>query len=563
MATGYVLAGWILIGGALTGLGLGLIRLYRRGELSSKVLLLAPWAGLALAGGVLQILHFWLPIGPPVAIALLLAGWAGLVLRTRALGRWIRSAWASGRIAMVLAGVCLLFLAHRATGQLGGDSGLYHIQVVRWNQAYPVVTGLGNLHDRYAFNNSSLLIFAALDHGPGQGRSNHLLNSLLIGLVLLRGIAGICRLPDPSAGKRAIGAYDACGLVFALQMTNHSMVSSYSTDVMPAGMCFVAGSLLLGHLIAARPRGLRLGDLLICLLLLAAAVTAKLTAAMFSLCAGLICLLLLWKLRPGKASNRLARLAGAAAIGIAFVAPWLVRSVLLSGYLAYPSGVGRFDLDWRIPSRIQQNHMEYIRTYEPWNRNLGSLQAWGELADRLQRDILFPAALAGSGLGLLGLLAWAGKARPRAFPPGGWLLAGAAIAGIGLWLKVSPQRRMGFYLFWILEGVVAACLAAGLHRPRGKQFAVLAAIIAVAAVANVKKYFHAPGPDFGLHPSPVVPMQPYTTRSGLELLIPVEGGEVFDGPILSTGFPKPKLELRRPGDISAGFRNREKADPSR
>jgi hypothetical protein len=245
-------------------------------------------------------------------------------------------------------------------------------------------------------------------------------------------------------------------------------------------------------------------------------------------------------------------------IGIAFVIPWVIRTGLLSGYLAYPAGIGALEVDWRIPTRIQQNHLRYIRTYEPWNQKLGDPAAWLDLAERLQRDVILPAGLAISGLVLLAALHASGKARPRAFSPGGWWVGAAAAAGIALWLYISPQRRMGFYLFWILEGVVAGYFAAALPRPHGHRYTVVVAVIALLAIGNIKKFFEVPGPDHGLHPSPTVPMEPYSTRSGLGLLVPVEGGECFDAPILSTGFPKPGLELRQPGDISAGFRNSDR-----
>jgi hypothetical protein len=351
-----------------------------------------------------------------------------------------------------------------------------------------------------------------------------------------------------------VAAYDTCALIFALHMANHSMISSFNTDVAPAGLAFVAGRMLLAHLAGARPRPALCRDMPLVALVLAAAVCAKLTAALFAFCGiGIVAWLLLRRL-PGSPGRRALRLVGTLAPAAAMGGPWLARTVLLSGYLLYPAGIGAFDVDWRIPRAIQQRHMNYIRNYEPWAQHLDQPRAWVDLADRLQRDVLVPAGLALAGLVLLAGLRMTRRPRRRPLPPATWLVALAALAGIALWLSVSPQRRMGFYLFWILEGVVAAHFAAAFARPTGRAFRILAVVIALAAIANVKKFRQPPGPDLGLHPAPVIAMEPYITRHGLEVLVPREGFECYDAPLPCMGVPNPDLAPRVPGDFSAGFR---------
>ncbi len=551
---GFVLVGWVVLGGALTGLGLPLAFPRRRRSPAAITLLWAPWVGLALAIGGLQLLHLLVPMGWPVGVGLVLIGWGVLASRAGELTAALRRTWRTHKAALLIVAVVVVWLAHRAIGPPGGDHGLYHLQVVRWNQAYAIVPGLGNLHDRYAFNNASLLLAAAIDHGPAMGRANHVLNSLLIALLVAWGVAGVCRLRRADPARRALAAYDSCALIFALHMANHSMVSSFNTDVAPAGLAFVAGRILLAHLAGARPRCELHREMPLVVLVLAAAVCAKLTAAMFALCGiGIVAWLVLTRL-PGSPGRRVVRLAAAFAPAAVLVGPWLGRTVLLSGYLLYPAGVGAFDVDWRIPHSVRQAHMNYIRNYEPWAQHLDQPRAWVDLADRLQRDVLVPAGLALTGLVLLAGLRIARRPRRRALPPSTWLVALAATAGIALWLSISPQRRMGFYLFWILEGVVAAHFAATLARPTGRAFRVLAVVIALAAIANVKKFRQPPGPDLGLHPAPVIAMEPYTTRHGLEVAVPREGFECYDAPLPCMGVANPDLACRRPGDLSAGFR---------
>jgi hypothetical protein len=59
------------------------------------------------------------------------------------------------------------------------DSGLYHLQSIRWDNTYPIVPGLGNLHERLAFNQSFFEFVAALNFQPYFGHGSALANSFL------------------------------------------------------------------------------------------------------------------------------------------------------------------------------------------------------------------------------------------------------------------------------------------------------------------------------------------------------------------------------------------------
>ena len=81
-------------------------------------------------------------------------------------------------------------------GPTESDTLLYHAQIVRWIEEYPIVPGLGNLHDRLAYNSSFHMLASFLDIGAFQDKSFHGFNSfffLLLQATLLIRVWFLCR----------------------------------------------------------------------------------------------------------------------------------------------------------------------------------------------------------------------------------------------------------------------------------------------------------------------------------------------------------------------------------
>lgn len=63
------------------------------------------------------------------------------------------------------------------------DSSLYHGQAIQWIEKYGVVKGLGNLHNRFAYNSAFLCLQALFSWRSVAGQSLHGVNAFL-GLVM-------------------------------------------------------------------------------------------------------------------------------------------------------------------------------------------------------------------------------------------------------------------------------------------------------------------------------------------------------------------------------------------
>ncbi|MFP3936778.1 MAG: LIC_10190 family membrane protein [Phycisphaerae bacterium] len=544
-AMSLVAAGWAALTVVFVGLGLLVLRLTGATRAAPGR---AFWIGLAAAVGVLQMWHLRWPVSPAVPVMLACVSALGFAVGGRGLVTGVRGAVRRHRLLLLVAILAAVWLCNRAIGPCRHtDSGLYHLQVVRWYRSFPTVPGLGNLHYRYASNNANLLLAASVEAGPLSGRSAHVLNSLLIYALLVNGLVGAGRLLSHRRASRVRGAFDATLAVMAVQMSNHWMVSSHSTDVLPAVCCAIAASQMVALLSGGSRRRDRPGRVVLVVALLATAVCGKLTAAPFAVAAAV--LLVGWWLKAGRpGGSRTVAIAGA----FAAVLPvsWILYGLVLSGWAFYPLPVLAADVDWRIPSDIVSREWDYIahsgRAFGP----LDQRRSWLELAGRWQRDVLVPAAVAVVAAGMLAVVSLR-RRKPRTLRL--WLLLIPPAVGIAAWLMVSPQRRLGFHLVWIFAASLVAMLSAvAWPRPGRRTITVLLVLWAALAAGNLKKVYTPPVAG-GFHAPPSPELREERTACGVSFGVP-EDGFCWDAPIPCTPRVHPNLRLRKPGDLSAGFR---------
>ncbi|MCZ7582724.1 MAG: hypothetical protein M5R36_04970 [Deltaproteobacteria bacterium] len=154
---------WLGVIAVLWGLGLFAVRFVTAGAAAHG---LPFWWGLFAVTVFLQLWHLAAPISLVTLLVVAGGGIAGLVVNRRAVVQSVReNAWLLAAVSSLG-----LWIANRALAAPRlPDFGLYHVPMMRWTQAYAIVPGLGNLHGRLAFNNSSLLYAALVDKAPGNG----------------------------------------------------------------------------------------------------------------------------------------------------------------------------------------------------------------------------------------------------------------------------------------------------------------------------------------------------------------------------------------------------------
>ena len=71
---------------------------------------------------------------------------------------WIKDTSAAQKV--LLFALILVWSYFTSRGYIHYDSDLYHAQSIRWMEEYGIVPGLGNLHERFAYNSSFFALSA-------------------------------------------------------------------------------------------------------------------------------------------------------------------------------------------------------------------------------------------------------------------------------------------------------------------------------------------------------------------------------------------------------------------
>lgn len=597
-----IMATWLLAGFLLSGLGLLALRALRlQGPLDLDVGPTSFWLGFCVCLMFLQLWHLALPVGAPALGVLTAAGLAGWIAWRREAVAGLRSVrWRRAAPLLVLIAGLGAWAALQSLGPPRQyDTGMYHLPLVEWFERHAIVPGLGNLHGRLAFNNSSLLYAALLDLGPWEGRTTHVANGLLVFALLAYAALAGWRLVGRSARNDVSGGtagvahrssepresaddvpwhalvFDALLIAPGVVLMTHEDAWSLSPDVAVTVVLLVGASLVYRVLCwAGGDDGVRADRrVVIASTLLVTAVTIKLSAAVF-VAATLLVVCGRWAFdRRGGWPSRRAMIAAAALAGL-LALPWLARGAILSGYPLYPTRVLAAPVDWRVPAEQADAEMAWTvlhgrgpqpegRWVVPWLETMVNPY-------RLPR-VVSPLAIATLATGIwLGLGA---RRRRRGGDAAGWLLALPTVAALVAWFLTSPHPRFAMFLFWTLAATAVAEAARRWgRRDRVAAWSLIAVALVAASVPIADRMARAalagnnplgaaadvlisrPGSDGGLGPVPEPDLDVYTTRSGLRLTVPREDNRCWAAPPPCTPHPAPNLELRREGDPGAGFR---------
>ena len=334
--------------------------------------------------------------------------------------------------AAVAALLFLLFAYGTSMGIIHYDTGLYHAQSIRWIEEFGVVPGLGNLHSRLAYNSAAFCLSALYSMAFLGGQSYHCCAGFLAFLLALVcgeaffartvGQAGVSALTAGECRVRRAGRMATQTLSgkkgvrrrprlsdFARIISVYYLLNLFDEMISPASDYFMV---LLALYIIIRwlelledEESSYLPYAMLCVLCVVV-MTVKLSGA----------LILLLTLKPAvmmlrtKGSGKdIAKFLGA---GILTAAPFLIRNVILSGWLVYPfTFIDLFSFDFKIPKGAADYDAHEIQV---WGRGYSDVSRYGEpvaswLPDWIRKlggtDKTF-LVLALSGLLLLALFAF-------------------------------------------------------------------------------------------------------------------------------------------------------------
>jgi hypothetical protein len=328
---------------------------------------------------------------------------------------------------------------------LNPDTGLYHVQTVRWFEIYRIVPGLGNFESRYAFNSSWLVLNASLSFAFLGLRSFHLVNGVIFITVFLYFLDGLSSL----ANKKILVSNVIKTLFLPLSFyLLSSEISSLGNDMPITFLTWVILLLWVEKLEVPSNSGVK--DVLI-VLLSSFALTVKLS----SLPLLFFALFIVVEYSRKKEWRPVLFLGVFSAL---IILPWMIRSVFLSGYLIFPqTQLDIFSVDWKMPKGIVDYTVQGIvgiaRLGNSWNpSNPLTFEQWvPKWFDRFtdNRQAMILGALFSP---LFVLIGWV---RYRSVVSYKFLFAFVVMfMGVAFWFFAAPSIRFGYGF------LVAVCILA-------------------------------------------------------------------------------------------------------
>ena len=368
----------------------------------------------------------------------------------------------SVRTLLIFLGLLVVFSYASSRGIMHYDSDLYHAQSIRWIEEYGAVKGLANLHTRLGYNSASFALTALFSFAfLGKG-SFHVCAGYFAVLT-----AFACFDNFHFFRKHRICAAD-----FARLGALYYLFIIFDEIVSPASDYF---SMLLVFYLSIRLLDAAEGEITVNELIPFAFLSVYLVSIKLS-AAPMIILAVL----PGALLIRqrdFKRLAGCLLTGTVIIAPYLIRNVILSGWLLYPSVFpDLFDVPWKLPREEAVYDANEIGSY---GRGLSGavqekvpLSAWigpwfqkAGAAEKLMIILSFACLLAGLMLAAVYLLIRIRKKKAAVF----WEFATGKCARISLisglmlsftlWFYSAPMIRYG-YSFLILIPLISIGTAA-------------------------------------------------------------------------------------------------------
>lgn len=469
-----VLFSWVIIGGASLLFGKAITdRVY--GDRLEEM----GWPDIYIMTGIIFLnifAQFFSLFYKVAGIACTLLGTMGIVIMAVWAYRWLRRG--SGislfpgcvgkRLApwrLVLLFVCFVLTLVWTTQEPSQyDTGLYHAQAIRWIEDYGVVPGLGNLHMRFAYNSAFMSLQALFSLGWLMGQSLHTLNGFFCLAALFYAVSTM-----------RLWGQDSCRVSDLLKCVTVVYVVQKRYDIASSGTDILAMLLVLyifikwsEYLESGREDGVLYGYL--CLVSVYG-VTVKLSAASTVLLA-LYPLYLFAKKKNGRA------ILAHVAAGLLILLPFLIRNVIISGYLVYPySGLDLFNPDWKMDPAVLADDSLSIKMFarglrsvaEYDNSLFGWIPGWflkQSMGDRivLAVDALcIPVAL---------YLLWR-SFRQKEY--GRTALLGTAIVNFFFLLFAAPSLRFGGPYIYALAAVTLG--TAGFSRGKQISTGVVAVIL--------------------------------------------------------------------------------------
>ena len=331
------------------------------------------WLGFAIVLTLITLTSFFGPINWTNTIGLLIIGTLSFTLQLSQHLHQKRSTTPANLLVKAVSAlffilIAVLWVVKTMEIPRNYDSGLYHFNSVRWINEYGLVAGLGNLHDRLAFNQSWFDFIAFLNFYPAFNRMGYAVaNLFLLCLSVTQLLISYRKIKLPVIVFSVF--------LFAI-LLNQKQIASPTPDI-PTNILQIVISVLILQLLYVDITNIKRRELQITTIvaLCISLATIKLSGAAF---AGTALILTLLISRSRLSINRFLIIS---AFSISLYAPHLVRGYLLSGAPLFPSTFAAYEkFNWSMDLGAIRGISNWVYC---WARNPGpgpvclkALESW-------------------------------------------------------------------------------------------------------------------------------------------------------------------------------------------
>lgn len=312
------------------GFGRAYVKYTKLPATGTEILLL----GLCISNTLASYLSIWMPLSGKTLLGLLaLSILAWKKPHIREIVQFIKQHQATVWMSLPFIIIALLIAIGAPNNY---DTGLYHLQSIKWIETYPAVPGLANLHGRFGFNPNIFTLFALTAAKDLFSQEVFVLNFTVF-IIVFTYLLRQFKQSLQQSGFTFLGVWYAILLIMLLKLPNLAAPSpDYLTTVLPLFLFARWKTIGFG---STQPTIL---NYIPFITLSVYVITIKLAAAPILL----LSLALLFKHSPTRRQWLYLLL------WLSFIVlPWLLRNVILSGWLIYPlEALDIFTFDWKVPA---------------------------------------------------------------------------------------------------------------------------------------------------------------------------------------------------------------------
>lgn len=544
-----VLVSWIIIFGISIILGYGFIYfIYKSSRSWLEQIDIYTVSGLMILNVYAEIFSLLYKVGAKACLGLAVLGIALLLYYYVAKRVEFRKKIKENKISVYQFLIATIIVIAVMTWTVGYpqhyDTSLYHYQAIKWIEEYGVVPGLGNLHNRLAYNSAFMALQALFSFEWLVGQSLHTVNGFVCCFFMIYAVISnrIWKLGEKIEVSDLLKVATVIYICYYKNLIS-SPCSDTLTLLLILYICTKWSEFIERDIKEMEPYGF------LCILS-AYAISLKLSAA--------ACMVLvLWPAMQMIKRKKYKMIIKHLALGIIVLAPWLVRNVVISGYLLYPyPQLDIFDVDWKMPASVLTHDSREVIV---WGRNVFNVEdyampIWKWFSEWFMNNspVLISIGLIAEGLVLISLIK---KLITKKMDLRLDMIAIYSFVSLVFWISSAPLMRYGMVYLMI---PICLCISGCLNGKRALYEILLMLIIPTVAsflgnICNIGEKPYIWQEDYVWKLTEKVELE-----NGISVWFPAEGdqcsADVF--PCVPYRNMVERLELRGQG-FENGFRIKE------